>query len=383
MKKRVFIFMLALLVSGLLAAKNFNIGANYSGYYSDNIFMNVSQITDYVSQLQADIHFSVNKFNLYLNASTDIYADNPDFNSFYIEPAVEFFFSLKGRNAVSLSLSYPILNYKELFTDFNHSGPQFQANVKLYTTPQTLLKVGYLFQSRNYSNYESFDFRNHTAFLEINRFFNTQTNVRLQAGLHYRYYPHIVENFDFGENYNYYNNRKSHGKMSKQSQRQSPRYKTMSVPNVYGVLHISQGIGTRLGITGEAEFRKNFSGLDDAETLIKNSYIIYPYNDNYLWDGTRFGLSINVVLFKEFSVEGLISYFDKNYPGIYIMDADGNVIEPVTERNDSLLLYTLKISKKIRQWDLFTHVSYRDNHSNDDYFFYTLLTISIGIGYYF
>jgi hypothetical protein len=192
-----------------------------------------------------------------------------------------------------------------------------------------------------------------------------------------------VENFDFGENYNYYNNRKSHGKMSKQPQRQSPMYKTMSVPNVYGVLHISQGIGTRLGITGEAEFRKNFSGLDDAETLIKNSYIIYPYNDNYLWDGTRFSLSINVVLFKEFSVEGLISYFDKNYPGIYIMDADGNVIEPVTERNDSLLLYTLKISKKIRQWDLFTNVSYRDNRSTDDYFFYTLLTISIGIGYYF
>ena len=383
MRRIVFMLLLAMLLNGLLMAKNFNIGANYNGYYSDNIFMNASQVTDYVSQLQADIHFSINRFNLYLNLAADIYTDNPDFNSFTIEPAVDLFLSLKGRNAVSLSLSYPILNYKELFTDFNHSGPQFQASVKLYTAPQMLLKVGYLFQSRNYSNYESFDFRNHTAFIEINRFFNTQTKVRLQAGLNYRYYPHIVENYDFGENYNYYNNRKSHGKMSNQSPRQSRKYKTISVPNVYGLLHVSQGIGTRLGITGEAEFRKNFRGLDDAETLIKNSYIIYPYNDNYLWDGTRFSLSINVVIFKEFSVEGIISYFDKNYPGIYIMDADGNVIEPITEREDSLLLYNLKISKKIRQLDLFANLSYRDNHSTDDYFFYKLLTITIGIGYYF
>ena len=157
----------------------------------------------------------------------------------------------------------------------------------------------------------------------------------------------------------------------------------MSVPNVYGLLHISQGIGTRLGITGKAEFRKNFRGLDDAETLIKNSYIIYPYNDNYLWDGTRFSLGVNMVLFNEFSVEGLMSYFDKNYPGIYIMDVDGNVIEPATERKDSMLIYNLKLSKKIRQWDLFANVSYGDNRSNDDYFFYKLLTISAGIGYYF
>ena len=383
MRQIVFMLLLAILLSGLLVSKNLNIGANYSGYYSDNIFMNASLVTDYISQLQADIHFTIKKIKVYLKAYTDIYADNPDFNSFHIEPAVEFSFSLKGRNAILLSLSYPILNYKELYTDFNYSGPQFQTSVKLYTTSQTLLKAGYLFQSRNYSNYESFDFRNHAAFVEINRFFNTQTKVRLQAGINYRHYPHIVEDYDFGDNYNYYNNRKSHGKMSNQSPWQYLRYKTMSVPNVYGLLHISQGIGTRLGITGKAEFRKNFRGLDDAETLIKNSYIIYPYNDNYLWDGTRFSLGVNMVLFNEFSVEGLMSYFDKNYPGIYIMDVDGNVIEPATERKDSMLIYNLKLSKKIRQWDLFANVSYGDNRSNDDYFFYKLLTISAGIGYYF
>jgi hypothetical protein len=374
-----------------LTARELNFGASYYGSYSDNIFMNASKMKDYISQLQADLFVSLKRFNFYLDASVDIFVDNPEFNSFNIEPGIEYLHPLKGRNALYLDFSYTILNYKDLYTDFNTSGPLIQAGIKLYTSPKTLLKAVARFQSRNYANFESFDFSNYNTFVEFNQFFKSQTNLRLQTGFNYRYYPHIIASYDFGNNYNYYNNRGSHGKGKGHMQHRpplpNPRYNTMSVPNVYGLLGINQGIGTRLGITGELEIRENLRGFDhnSAETLIKNAYILYPFNDDYLWDGTRLTLQLKMVLFNRLavSVEGRVSYFNKNYPGIYIMDEEGNPIEPAVERSDSLLLYMMRISKKIGKLEVFTDFFYRYNDSNDDYFFYKMLTISAGIGYYF
>lgn len=376
---------------GYLTAREPNMGISYYGSYSDNIFLNASKVKDYISQLQADLSVSLKRFNVYLDASADIFVDNPEFNSFNIEPGIEYLHPLKGRNALYLDLSYTILNYKDLYTDFNTSGPLIQAGIKLYTSPRTLLKAGARFQSRNYANFESFDFSNYNAFVEFNHFLKSQTNLRLQTGFNYRYYPHILASYDFGDNYNYYKNRGSYGKAKGPRQNQPPvqnlQYNTMSVPNFYGLVGINQGIGTRLGINGELEVRKNSQDFDhsSAETLIKNAYFLYPLNDDYLWDGVRLTLQLNMVLFNRLgvSVEGRVSYFNKNYPGVYIMDEEGNPIEPAVERNDSLLLYMLKISKKTRKFELFTDFFYRYNDSNDDYFFYKMLTISVGIGYYF
>lgn len=386
-----------LILTGRLFSSEFNLGVNYNGYYSDNIFMNASQVTDYVSQFQTDLNLSIKKFNLFLTASAGIYNENAEFNSFSLEPGVEFFHSLKGQNAVFVTVGYAVLDYKELFSDFNYNGPKFQVNVKLHAASQVLIKAGYSFEYRKYSNYASFDFYNHKASVEFNRFFKSQTKVQLEAGFNYRYYPHIVQDFDFGDDYNYFDNKKSQGKWKhKGTGPHSPTdptptdpgpveysYDSMGVPNLYGVLRVTRGFGARVGLTGEAEIRKNFRGLDNAEALIKNSYIIYPFTDDYLWDGVRFGLTIKAVLFKGFAAEGAVSHFDKHYPGVYIMDAEGNVVEPASERDDSLLLYSLKLSKKIGKFDLFANVLYRDNTSDDDYFHYNMLTISAGIGYYF
>jgi hypothetical protein len=394
-KKRLLIILgLMLTLTARLASKNLTIGTSYNGYYSDNIFMNASAVTDYVSQLQAELNFSMKKLSLYLDASADIYNENGEFNAFQIEPGVEFIQYLKGRSAIYLTLGYMVLDYKELFSDFNYSGPRVQANLKLHTSSRSILKAGYLFEYRNYPNYESFDFFNHKAFVEFNRFFKSQTTLRVQTGFNFRYYPHIVQNFDFGDDYNYYDNTKSQGKWKHKVQGSGSgpnnppgtdgyEYESMGVPNVYGLLHVTQSVGTRVGITAEAEIRKNFRGLDDADALLKNSYIIYPYNDDYLWDGLRLSLALKTALFSDVALEGMVAYYDKNYRGVYVMDEDGSVVEPAAERKDSLLLYKMKISKKFGKLDVFGNISYRQNTSADDYFLYNMLTISAGIGYYF
>ena len=394
MEKKRLIILLALMVTltARLVSKDIDVGTDYNVLYSDNIFMNASSVTDYVSQLQAEINFSMKKLSFYLDATADLYRDNGEFNSFQLEPGVEFMQYLKGRSAIYLTLSYILLDYKELFSDFNYSGPRIQANLKLHTTSNAVLKAGYVFEYRNYPNYESFDFFNHKAFVEFSRFFKSQTSLAVQAGFNYRFYPHIVQDFDFGDDYDYYDRTKSQGKWKNQGkgpgQNNPPannnyQYNSMGIPNLYGLLTVTQSLGTRLGITAETEIRKNFRGLDDADALLKNSYIIYPHNDDYLWDGVRLSLNVKLLLFNNFALQGKISYYDKNYRGVYVMDADGVVVEPVTEREDSVLLYSAKISKKFGKLDAYANVSYRDNTSTDDYFLYNMLTISTGIGYYF
>ncbi len=384
---------LVLLVTPVAAGLHMDI--SYSGYYSDNIFLNASAVKDYVSQLQTSLYYSLEKFNIYVDAGADLYFENPDFNSFTLEPGIEFLHYLKkeGRSALYMDLSFQVLSYNELYQDFNYIGPAFQAGLKLYTSPQSLLRLGYFFQYRYYTNYASFDFVNQTFYLEWNQFFASQTTLRLQAGMNYRYYPHVADIIETTDDYNYYDhngqgpgNGNSNGTGSGSGSGQSSTSQashSLAVPNAYGLLRLAQGIGTRFGITLEAEYRHNFRALEDADALIKNAYIIYPYNDSYLWDGLRFTLILKSIIGKEIALTGTFSYFAKDYPGNYVMDAAGEIVEPMVQREDKLLFYQLNISKKLRKLDFFANVSYRDNDSNDTYFFYHMLTVSLGIGFFF
>jgi hypothetical protein len=395
--KRLFVLSICVLIGYLgqfsltLANTGFRSGVDYDCFYSDNIFMNASQVSDFISQIQADFSFDKNRMNLYMATEVDILSANPEFNSFSLAAGIGYLLPLMGRNALYLDLSHSFLNYKDSYTDFNTNGPLFLVGSKWYISDQTLFKAGVSFQYKNYPNFESFDFSNYYLFLELHQFYNTQTKIQLHSKFNYRHYPHILPFYNFGENYNYYNNRGSFGK-SKQNNSPGPvilkqQYSTMSIPSLSGIAAINQAFGTKLGITGEVEIRKNLKDFDysRAEILIKNMYSIYHLNDDYLWEGVRFSIQFKTVLFDRLalSVEGRVSYFNKNYPGILILDEAGNPIEHALERGDSLLLYMLKISKEFGKLNIFAHFSIRNNHSNDDYFDYKMLTISAGIGYYF
>lgn len=351
--------------------------------------MNSSTLADYISALGLDVNYSQKNLNLYLDVSANFFAENSDFNSLKIEPGVEFLKYLKGRNYLYLNIGYSVLNYRELFTDFNYRGPTVEAGVKYYIKPSLLLKTGYYYQYRDYPNYSSFDFHNHAYFIELNQFFSTQTTIRLESGFNFRFYPHVAisdssgtmnetgTSFPGGNGWGGgKNNNPDPGN-------QNSGYNTIKVPNIYGQLKVAQGIGTRIGLTGEIEMRKNFQGLEEADSLIENSYIIYPYNDDYLWDGSRYSIAVNFIPFYEIAFQVRASYLDKNYPGIFVMDTEGVVIEPNIERADQLVQFQLNISKKFKKFDLYINALHRDNRSNDDFFLYKMWTVSAGVDLYF
>ncbi len=344
-------------------SKDLNISFGYNGYSSNNILLNSTEISDYITSFSLDLNFTRKNFNFYLEGLSNMYRNNSEFNSFKVEPGFKFLKYLKGRNYLYMNISYQILNYKEYFTEFNYNGPFVQLGAKLYLNPSILFKAGYNFQYRNYTNFSSFDFTNHTFFLELNKFFRSQTTIRVQSGVNYRYYPHI-NNFDIDNN-------------------EIGVVNTLPVPNIYGLLRVSKGFGPKIGVFGEAEFRKNFSGLKDAETLIQNSYVVYPYNDNYLWDGSRISFSLKFIPFYEIVVSGTFSFYNKNYPGIFVMNEDGLVSDPEIERKDSLFQFGIKMTKKINKLDLYLSTIINNNSSNDLYFNFNSFVISIGIGYYF
>jgi len=376
MKKIILLSFLAFILITNIRAKDFYFYSEYSGLYSNNIFLNSSNISDYVSDIYISANYETKNINLYLDTSLNLFTENTDFNSYLIEPGIEFINYLKGRSYLYLNFNFKTLNYRELFTDFNYYGPGFQAGIKYYTNNSTLIKAGYNLLYRKYYNFNSFDFYNNNLFFEINKFFKTQTTLRFQTGFNYRYYPHIFIQTEDEPTINYYGNRDIW------YNRGMP-YNTMGIPNVFGLIRIAQGIGTKTGIYTEFELRKNFRGLEEAESLIQNSYVIYPYNDNYLWDGFRISAGISFIPFYEISFKINASYYKKNYPGIYVMDEEGIVIEPLIERKDDLFRLNFSISKKIKKTDLYFKFIYSKNNSNDYYFTYNLLTITAGIGYSF
>ena len=365
---RTIIRFILILTSISIIHAEINFGAGVNTYYSDNIFFNSTAIADFVNVFSADINYTSKHYNLYFDGDFSMFAENSEFNSYRIEPGIELLKYLKGRNYIYFNLSYPVLVYSDYYTDFNYNGPSAEFGFKYYLSSSLLFKSGYNLELRTYPNFSSFDFSNHTLFIELNKFFSSQTTIRLQTGLNYRFYRHIakiIPGSDWAMNQN------------------KGSVNSMSVPNISGILRVSQGIGPKFGLYVEGELRKNYRGLDEAEILINNSYIIYPYNDNYLWDGSRITFGVRFIPFAEIAVSGNIAILNKGYPGIYVMNEEGIVVEPETEREDKLFLLNISISKKFRKLNTFISFAFRNNNSSDFFFDYQMLTLSAGIRYYF
>ena len=161
-------FVWLLFINFLLASvwgKGLNTGVGINNYFSDNIFMNATSINDLVTVLSADINYTGKNVNLYFEGDFSIFKENPDFNSFRLSPGIEFLKYLKGRNYIYFNLNYPVLSYRDYFTDFNYNGPSAEVGFKYYLSPSILFKSGYNFEVRTYPNFSSFDFMNHTLFL--------------------------------------------------------------------------------------------------------------------------------------------------------------------------------------------------------------------------
>jgi len=380
--KRLLVLMMILLGAGAARLPGgLGVDVRYDGYYSDNIFFNASAVEDYVSNFGLSLDYTARNFTLFADVSASLFRDNGDFNSIKVEPGIEYLKYLKGRNYLYVTGGYSILGYRELFTDFNYHGPFAEIGLKYYIDQSFLLKAGYSFQKRIYQNFSSFDFDNHTLFLEANRFLNSNTTLRLRTGLNYRYYPHITIEEEVTTDGAILMQGPGGKGPGKQPDPATPAIEanSISVPNVFAAFRVAQGFGPNLGLVGEVEWRKNFQGLQDAGQLIENSYVIYPYNDDYLWDGQRYSIYFNAIPAGEVVLNTSLSFTNKNYQGIYIMDEEGQVIEPYQQRQDHMVQVELKLSRQFKKFNLFISGLMRDNQSNDDYFTYKLWSVSTGV----
>ncbi len=381
MRKKTLSLFFLITLSMSIQSGDLHLDLGYSGIYSNNIFLNSTGINDLVNQLQAELSYSQPKLNLYFNVSSGIYLENPEFNSFQIEPGLEYLHPMKNRNVLYLNLNYVLNRHRDYFTDFNYSGPMLHSGVKVYLNGRNLIKAGLNVEYRDYE-FSSFDFINNSAYVELSRFFSSQTTLRLKSGINYRFYPHIADYYETDDDYNYFRiGQQKKGRRIPNIAK--PLTHTMSIPNISGQFSLAQGLGTRLGITAEVELRKNFRGLENAETLIKNSYIVYPYNDDYLWDGTRFSIRLKAILFNEFELEAVLSKLNKNYPGIYVLDEKAVVVEPRVQRLDNQIICLVSMTKKMNKLDVFINVSLTDNKSADDFFRYSRYSVFTGINYLF
>jgi hypothetical protein len=384
-RSTLFILFLLLIGRSWLPA-GVGVNVRYDSYYSDNIFFNASGVSDYVSALSLSLDYNEKNISLFTDLSASLFRENGDFNSFKIEPGIEYLKYLEGRNYIYATAGFSALAYRELFTDFNYTGPFAELGVKYYLGASFLLKGQYSFEQRNYSNFSSFDFLNHTFYVEVNKFLESSTTLRMRFGINYRYYPHIASITEAQTGGAILLQGPGGGKGPGPNEPDpvpEPAEITLKVPNVFATLRIAQGFGPNFGLVGEVELRKNFQGLEDAGALIESSYVIYPYNDDYLWDGRRFSFFLNAIPFGDIVFNASLSFYAKDYPGIYVMDEEGYVVEPLEERKDTMVQASFKVSKRFKQFSLYLAFVTRDNRSNDFYFDYDLWNFSLGVGYVF
>ncbi len=118
MNKKLTIILFFVLSVSLMWGKGFNVGTGINSYFSNNIFLNSTSVKDLVTVLSADINFTGKSFNLYFEGDFSLFKDNSDFNSYKLTPGVQFLKYIKGRSYLYFDLSYPLLEYRDYYTDF-------------------------------------------------------------------------------------------------------------------------------------------------------------------------------------------------------------------------------------------------------------------------
>ena len=348
--------------------------------YTTNVFWDSTEVSDNILSPGVEIDYSSNNMNFYLDANGMFYTNNNYLNYYSFMSGVELFKSLGGRDILYVHPTISINSFNYELSYLNNISESLTLGFKKYITKSFLFKAGFQAENKNYSSYDSYDHLKASSFVEVNKFLQTQTTIRIKAGLNYLYFPHIYETEEYLQIVPNPHNR---GRGSSERTIIVENSYSLYLPIFHSTFRIAQSIGTLSGVLFEYNFRKQLVSDKAIPDLSVDEWVLTKMNDNFFWDGSRISFALKTTKLFKTTIAAEFSYYAKTYNGIYVRDLVGEVILPGEYRKDTMYQATFNINRSFGKLNLYIKTILRDNNSNDNFFNYNLFTIIGGIDYNF
>jgi hypothetical protein len=382
MKKLIYIIIFIVLIpaSGL---SQLNFKLSYNGYSDDNLFRSPEPIQDFLSDINIGASFRIKDsgFYLYNNLYLLSYNENSDRNFFINNLGFSDKISI-GENQFSnlfFGGSWNLRTNQDDYDYYNYSQLYGYTNVQLYTNI-FLLKGGYNYRWRNYTNWTDLSNHLHNAFLQINKSFPTRTTIILETGFGNKSFigkDSITTTITTGQ---------GQGRRSGSTEISNEIEKALNTSQINLLARLTQSLSDKIGLY--IQYHKQIS-IDD-KTSYQNFDDYYQddelFDDPFTYESDNISSQLTLMLPKLYKIILNGSYSDKRYISEIALLNEDTIIETNDIRVDNQLRLFTTITKTFMiNKDWFNSIkfdmsyAYTNNESNSYWYNYENSIISCGI----
>lgn len=169
------LLMMLFLSSGLSAT---NLTLSFSQNATDNLFQTRFAEKDYLSTLAFSLDVPLSPFSFFTEGEYYYLYRNNDINYFTQNLGLDYLYAFNEKTALYTGVKGGGNLYRSAFSDFNYFDLGLLASLKSYLTPESILKLDYSFDYKKY-NFSSFDNLSHLMTLNLDRYFQTKTTIKV------------------------------------------------------------------------------------------------------------------------------------------------------------------------------------------------------------
>jgi len=380
------IFTTKLFVVGILFGQ-FSSNISINTYTDDNLFRTPDPTQDLLTNVNLSLNYKLveTNTNFYNNINLLTYKNTFERN-FLINSAglnKNIKFGENSTSTVNIGGNWTLRVNKTDYNYYNYSQISGYANFQLITNI-VLIKGGYSYRWRNYSNLPELSNQLHSAYIQLNKSFPTRTTIIIETGLGNKSFmgqDSFITVNDIG---------RGRGQHSAGSVSTNTISEELRTSQAHIILRLTQSLRDKAGIY--VQYRKQFS-LED-ETSYRNFDDYYQddelFDDPFTYESDSYSSQLTLILPKSTKLLFGGSLHSKNYISELAYASAEDTVGINKLRFDDQTNYFIDISKTFhvnKNWvnsiKLNLFYSFTNNESNSYWYNYKNTTFGGGIQWSF
>jgi len=352
---------------------------------TDNLFQTRFAERDQLSNVAFSYDKAFRPFSLFTDGQYSYLYRNSEVSYYAQDLGLDYLHSFNEKTAFYAAAKAGGAVYRSDYSDFNYLQLGSVAAVKSYLTPASILKLNYAFDYKSF-RYTLFDHHSHLVNLSLDRYFESRTTVKAEAGWGYKYFIHpfllsaaAVEEPVYGMSGNGMG--RGSGRMGWRGGMFRPdgsgQGQGIQIASLSGL--IAQGVGDWLGFRVSAVRQWTLTGENPFSVIEEFYQVENPSYDLYSWNG--YGLSGLLTIEGPWNTQLKMGYTKslKDFPGIEALNLEGASVGAV--RQDRRNQWDARLVKDFSAFSVVLGYSYVDNHSNDRLFDWRGHFLTVGVAW--
>jgi hypothetical protein len=416
MKKAILI--LALAIAARPAAAADTLTFSFNAFATDHLFQTKDASSDQIYQLGLSWEKPWTAFSLFAGGEYTGFARNTGLNDVHLSAGLDRLFALGDKTALYLALGGEGRIYRAEYADFNQATIRFDAALKTYLGPSSILKATARSEYKSYK-LSPFDRFTQSLLASVDKYFESKTTLKAEIGWGFEYFPHPwatsattvagtgIESglADLGATDIPFaggalgpgSGGSSNGNSGKASGgigyggtgngMPGPGYKggghgargslftssssssgsgssSLQIASLSGLL--AQGIGDSFGLRLSATRQWRLSGTNPFTSVEEYYLVENPTSDAFSWQGYGAGVQATAELPWDINLKLGYTIVDKEFPGIAAYALDGTPLGSM--RRDKRGTLDLRLEKTFARFGVFLTASSVRTDSNDPLF---------------